>query len=42
MMIETWQDMDKNIITLTAQELGEAAATVKTVEMDRRQEALQD
>src|SRR5262245_9799288 len=42
MMIETWQDMDKNLVTLTAQELGEAAAAVKTVEMDRRQEALQD
>lgn len=39
-MLETWQDMDKNIVTLTAPELDEAAKTVASLESERREAAL--
>lgn len=39
-MIETWQDMDKNLITLTREELDEAASAVKSLESERREAVL--
>jgi hypothetical protein len=41
-MVETWQDMDKTLVTVTAAELDQAAAAVSASEAKLREEILAD